>query len=135
MEDKLTVLRKKLQSISEQPLYIDMLSLLQIKGVEAKEGKEATLLSGQTAHLALPVIASYLIVEEAKRQSIMIEIQNELMGEQKQILSEQHEVLQSMKRQSDTMSWHSWIMIVLTVVILAAMGLQIYIALKQIGWI
>ena len=42
---------------------------------------------------------------------------------------QQHEVLQGMKKQSDTMTTHSKIMIVLTVVILAAMGLQIMLQL------
>jgi hypothetical protein len=54
---------------------------------------------------------------------------------QEQILNEQHEVLKSMKKQSDSMRCHSWTMIVLTVVILAAMGLQIFLACKQLNWI
>ena len=48
---------------------------------------------------------------------------------QEQILIDQHEVLKQMKTQSDTMTKHSKIMIVLTFVILAAMGLQIIIQL------
>ena len=51
---------------------------------------------------------------------------------QVEILSEQHEVLTQMKTQSDAMTWHSWAMFGLTVVILALMIVQIIIACKQL---
>jgi hypothetical protein len=40
---------------------------------------------------------------------------------QEQILAEQHEVLKSMKKQSDCMTCHSWAMIGLTIAIFALM--------------
>jgi hypothetical protein len=59
--------------------------------------------------------------------------QHEVNKRQENILNDQHDVLKQMKTQSDAMTWHSRIMIILTLVILAAMGLQIAIALEWIG--
>ena len=52
---------------------------------------------------------------------------------QEQILIDQHRVLKSMKTQSDVMTTHSDRMHTLTIVILAAIGLQIILAGIQIA--
>ena len=96
--------------------------------IDEYHGKAAKKLRSATEKDML-VLGAYLAYRATKRQEQVLKEQHEVNKRQEQILIDQHEVLKQMKTQSDTMTKHSKIMIVLTFVILAAMGLQIIIQL------
>jgi len=76
------------------------------------------------------IIQVYDNEKRAKELEQTLIEQHEVTKRQEQILIDQHEVLTQMKKQSDAMSWHSWAMFGLTIVILVLMIVQIVIALN-----
>ncbi len=136
---------------SDDEVYIKMMGILKDK---------AKGLFNSLEHIsdlqALQILPPYLTAIDIEKQGLILELQTEILElqteifelqteifseqhaaneRQEQILIEQSTVLTRMDKQSATMTRHSWIMIVLTIAIFAAIGLQIYIACKQLEWI
>jgi hypothetical protein len=87
----------------------------------------------------LQPLSAYLMTRAVEKQTKILEVQNELVGlqndlqeKQNDILSEQKTVLDRMETQSDAMTKQTEKTHMLTIVILIAMGLQIFLACMQL---
>lgn len=77
---------------------------------------------------------AYTVDHKADKVAVLERIPQSLsffvVRKQEAILRQQQTLLEAMKKQADSMKWHSWAMLILTVVILLAMGVQMWLSVK-----